>query len=219
MEYSKFLSSLRACWEQGDHLTIVGPTSAGKTYLAADILGIRRYVAVIATKRTDSTFARFPKSEYKRQKEFAPIYPHEKYFVWSKPALGDFATQRAQIASALKMMYETGGWTPYLDDAFYLCNSLKLDNQLRMLYTLGRSEHITMVASLQRPRRVPIEMLSQSGHVLLMRLYDDKDIDRVAEETGKSPRAMRDMVHRLHGHSFIWTQNKAGKPPVIVRRA
>lgn len=54
LPWDEFLAG-RFVWNQGEHVTLIGPTGSGKTTLALALLPMRRYVLAFGTKPKDRT--------------------------------------------------------------------------------------------------------------------------------------------------------------------
>lgn len=215
MLYQDFLETFRKRWKQGQHLTISAPTGMGKTYLASDLLTFRKYVIAITTKKTDKTLTRY--SDYYKIKKWKTLYGENSLLFNPQPKeLGDFTHQRIEIYKCLSEAFLSGGWTVYFDDLVYISNTLKLKEVVQMLYTQARSNNITLVASIQRPFWVPIECISQSKYVIILKTHDKKDIDRLAEGTGIDKKELQSLVENLDGYSFLFIEN--GQSVELVER-
>lgn len=216
MLYQNFLHLLKSKWQQGQHLTISGPTGGGKTYLASDLLRFRRYVVAITTKKKDKTLERY--SNYYKIKKWNTVYGENRLLFNPQPKeLGNFVDQRIEIYTALSEMFVSGGYTIYFDDLFYISNTLKLKEPIQMLYTQSRSNNITLVASIQRPSWVPVECISQSTYVIILKTNDLKDLDRLSEATGMDRKKMQQLNAELSGYSFLFVEN--GKSVQLIERS
>lgn len=226
LTYSQFLNDLKSRWRNGQHLTIVGETGDGKSWLAADILQEKKYVIAFATKGADETLDTRYKG-FTHLKEWKPEWHHRKILFWPKQRwLGDYDIQRVQLWKALNTAYKQGAWYFYFDDGFLICNGLNLGRAMQTLYTQMRSEKITLVASMQRPsaRTVPVEMYNQARYLLVFRLNDNRDIDTVARQSGIDYKLLRQLRDQLQRHSLPKGKEKSdfiyiirGRSATIVR--
>lgn len=215
LTYPSFLLKLKKDWEIGQHLAIVAPTGGGKTYLAADVITLREYILAFVSKRKDKTIDNKFKSFVKIDK-FQPLYGEKRIMLWKKPTiLGDFTSQRIVFYDALSRVWQKGGWNIYFDDIFYLSQTLRLKQQLQMLYTNLRSEDISLIASVQRPSWLPLEVLSQSSHLLLLKTRSIMDIGKAAEMAGYDRRYIVALNQQLTNHDFLWLSPSG---VTIVRR-
>lgn len=184
-------------WHQGEHVTLIGSTGTGKTTQAHSLLEQRDFVCVLAVKRFDDTIERFkngPKyglSRYAVIHKWPPECYQHKVIFWPRPKdikAGD--KQSTLIYHAVNDMYMSGGWCIYFDEAGYISGSLGLGSALGVLLNQGRSSHISVMATMTRPRsmiaRVPVEALNQCRHILIFKYSDEREIRACAEIAGIS---------------------------------
>lgn len=212
---SEFYKEFKTLWFVGQHVTLVGTTGDGKTVLAEHLYELRKFVVVIATKASDDSLDDYSKDFY-RTKKWPVDWYKEKVIFWERPdKLGDFSEQREAIYRVLSDIYKKGNRTVGLDDVAYLSGTLRLDDELRMLYTQSRSQNISLVGNIQRPYRVPLEVTNQASHVLLFGVRDRRDVERLVEAQGLSKVDVVSAVEKLHKYDFAWI--RTGSEPIIVR--
>jgi len=88
---------------------------------------------------------------------------------------------------ALRDVYSQGGWCVYLDEARYITEFLGLSKLVELLWLQGRSLGVSVVASTQRPRHLPLAAYSQASHIYIWRNRDAQDMKRLAEMAGGPP--------------------------------
>lgn len=195
---------------------MIGPTGRGKTYLAYDLLQARKYVLALITKKKDQTIDRY--EDYRAidawHKRF---YDDTRLLLWKRAkTLGDTREQRETIFKALSDVYASGGWALYLDDLFYLSETLHMRRALQMMYTQVRSDHITLVASIQRPFWVPVEVTTQATHVIIFKSQGDIDMLQLAKAAGVKHKELEAMNSQLDQWDFIYV--KHGLQATVVRK-
>jgi hypothetical protein len=198
-------------WEQGEHVTIAGPTGQGKTTLGLNVLDKRTYVAVLGTKPRDTTLSTFAaQNGYKVMREWNPIptmYPRVVF--WPKI---DHATkmreQRDHFAGMLQNIYRTGNWTVYIDELDYVCNYLRLAPLVELLWRHGRSLGISVIGGTQRPAFIPLLAYDQASHLFISRDNDDVNVKRYARLGGASRKAIERILPRLPKHSFLYLSTR-----------
>lgn len=179
--WDDFYSGLR--WEQGEHVTLIGPTGLGKTTMIRALLPKRRYVVFVATKPRDSTVDKLEAQGFRVTRRWSPQY--DRTVLWPRlrdPA--DIATQRAEVAAMLDDAYRQGGWTVVLDELRYVTDFLKLSRPVQLLLLQGRSLGVSVVSGSQRPRYVPLEAYSQARHLFLWKTRDRQDLMRLGDFSG-----------------------------------
>lgn len=125
-------------------------------------------------------------------------------------------TRGDNTAFALRPRYETllgeslalfdrawaeGGWTVYIDEAYYVEHVLKAGGDVTKLLTQGRSKHLSVVLGVQRPAWVSRFALSEPTHIFCSRLHDRRDIRVMAEIAGD---AYADSLQRLNKFEFSY---------------
>jgi transcriptional regulator with AAA-type ATPase domain len=181
-------------WKQGEHVIIVGDTGSGKTYLESKLLDLRDYVIVIKTKPDDIKFADFTKVKDFRKLGNLKV----NKFVLDPPFAPEL--QRYHIANTISKAWKEEGWTIAADETYYWTSILKLERQLNMLLTQGRSKKLTVVAGMQRPAWISRFALSQATHAFIFRC-EGRDLTTLSQAL--SPKVVKP-VEDLRGHDFVY---------------
>jgi len=212
---SEFLRKFRTEWDIGQHVTIIGTTGSGKTVLAGQVYGLREYVVVVATKSSDRSLDDYD-SSFHRVKKWDPQWFQKRILFWKRPdKLGDFTEQREAVFDVMDDVYTHGHRTMGWDDVVYMVRQLRLGGEIQMMCTQSRSQDISLVANLQRPAWVPLEVCNQATHLLMFGVKDKDDVDRIAEAQGIQKDEVRSAVGALNKYDFAWI--RTGVEPVIVR--
>lgn len=215
--WQEFLSS-RFRWNQGEHVSMIGPTGGGKTTLALEILPRRQYVTVFATKPVDPVLNRLTRDGYVRIREWPPPPTANRVLLWPRfRGKSDLPNQRKVMSDALVEMFGTGGWTVYIDELAYLCQMLKLDTDLRLLWQQGRALKLTVVGATQRPAWVPLELYSQATHLFFWRMNDQRDLLRIGGIGSVDPATIRARVVNLPEHDVLHLNTRTGE--MVTTRA
>lgn len=205
-------------WRDGEHLSLFGPTGSGKTTLALTLLPLRSWVVVFATKPRDRVLAAFAeRHRYTIIRRWPPPALRHHVVLWP-PFRGtsDLLRQRRAFEDAIRDIYRSGGWTIYLDETYYFSELLRMSDDLRLLWTQGRSLDVTLVAGTQRPKRVPLEMMDQATHLFFFRFRDYADLQRIGELGWVDARAIREEVARLPPHHFLYVNNLSGETQIGI---
>lgn len=220
--WSDFLE--RWDWQQGEHVSLVGPTGCGKTTFALATLPMRKFGVVLGTKPRDATLDGLRRARPRWEKltdwsaRSSPTL-QPRVILWPKfRRPEDVAGQRDQIAAALGDMFAEGGWTIYADELSYLVRQLGQADTLRLIWQQGRALGISLVGATQRPAWVPLELYSQATHVVLWKHNDPRDLDRlsgIASAGDLDPKHIRSIVRGLEytpgkGGEFLAVNTRTG---------
>lgn len=209
LSWADFLTSLR--WRQGEHVSLIGPTGGGKTTCAKMLLPIRQYVCVLATKPKDELLTSFKRDGYTIVNDWPPADFVKRAVFWpSVKRLRDNYNQADAIYHCLDTVYQSGGWCLYADEIRYLTQTLKLKQELEIMWLQGRSLGVSLVASTQRPAWVPLEMYSQATHLFLWRDTDKRNLNRLGEIGGVDTDLVSYEVARLPKHDMLYVNTRDG---------
>lgn len=198
-------------FQQGDHISLIGSTGCGKTTLAFyGILPIREHVAVFATKPKDKQLSGLLKNGYVKIKNWPPEYPWQnRVLLWPNASrVTDTANQAVVFSHALSNIYETGAWCVYIDELHYVIDTLKMERLLSMIWQQGRSIDISLIASMQRPAKVPLLAYTQATHLFFWRCNDEADLKRIGGIGWQNSKVVREIVSRLYGPPGSAPRNK-----------
>lgn len=210
--WGAFRNWFRDTWQQGEHCTIIGPTGSGKSLLALEIIRLRQNTVLFLTKGRDKTADTFIEAnEYATITKWPPNGFDTKIALWPRfRGVYSFDEQRAVFRNAINGtrkapgIYEEGGWSVLIDEVMYFKEELHLEQELRMLWTQGRSNDISLVAGTQRPRDVPQLMLNQWSHLFLFQTADRYEIQRLADIGGNISNIIKENAPILDRHQFMY---------------
>jgi energy-coupling factor transporter ATP-binding protein EcfA2 len=220
---------LRRYWsyEEGEHVTIIGATGSGKTFLGFQLLGatISKDLpgVVLVMKPRDATVTKWAnKLNLKRVKSWPPPYVRRKvdaprgWVLW--PPLGDYdrddETLRREFDRCFRESYtQAAGRNPeprviFADEVVGISKDLGLENGLKRLWMRGRSLGIGVWAATQRPFDAPLLAYQAPTHVFLGLEPDERNRQRLGEISGYDSALIRTIVDPAAGvmskHQFLY---------------
>jgi hypothetical protein len=219
ISWDAFLHKFRGIWKQGEHVTLYAATGQGKTTLALEILPIRKYMVVFATKqRYQRLFTTLKAQGFKVQQDFDPnpeVAP--KVILHCAPTDTESKSrvkQREVYGRALNLIYQAGGWGLYIDELKYVTDNLKLGGNVELLYLQGRELGVSIIGTSQRPAWVPVVAIAEATHLFIGAQSDQRDIDRIAEGSGRKGRIIRPLIDELEDYQFLYVHTRNSKVPV-----
>lgn len=229
LDWDDFLTFMKANWEPGQHVALVGPTGTGKTTIMVGVLPLRKYVLALDPKGGDSTLSGLQKAGFERS-DWPPSKEIRKRVEEGKPArliIGssirdaeDLPRLRKQMAEALKDAFNERGWTVYVDELQIVADRrlMNLSASVERNLIAARDRKVSMVMSFQRPSNVPRSASEMATWFIVLYTRDRDVVDRLAEMAGRPSAEMRGMVKGLPEYCvLVFSRNP--REPVIVTRA
>ena len=213
-------------WKQGEHVLIAAPTGSGKSVLAGQLAEKRNYVANFITKTKDPLFSGDAYKEWVRVNEWKPGRSprawENKVLLWPREQETMAETRAAQkviFRDALEDVFKRGGWCLVFDELHYLADThfLNLSDAIAILFHMGRSNNVSLMALTQRPAWIPKIIYSSVSHAYVARTKDNADLKRLSDLAGIDTKKIAQAVSELPSrHDFLYVNPMGDKTPVIV---
>lgn len=194
-----------------DRVAFVGRTTTGKTYAARLLLlGAKRLVVVDPKGRLSDAYRlgqgeppwRLAEASDETDRALASGEPVRVRY--AAPLDGDYS-------AIFRRCYDAENVIVYVDEVYGVTRNGQPDQWLTALYTRGAELGIGVWAATQRPRRIPLIVLSESEWTLLFRLKLQADREYMAEMIGPAA------LDTLSGHEF-WLYRESWDNPVKYGR-
>lgn len=201
-------------WNQGEHVGLIGPTGQGKTNLLMNLLPLRTYNVVFATKPRDSSMDRLINTGYVKMENWSSIPPERspRRVLWPNASTIDAdERQRDVFGRAFRMIYTEGGWTLVVDEGFYVADLLGLKREMKMMWTQGRALGISFTVATQRPAWVPREMYDGSTHMFFWRITDRRDVQNIQSMGAAPTEVVTTLVQNLEQFQCLYVNTRTGQ--------
>jgi hypothetical protein len=215
LPFREALAYFHARWEQGEHVSLIGPTGVGKTFFKRYLLRRRSYVTTFVTKDSDSELSKiFREEEFDIQRGAWDGGSDEPLIaLW--PQIGKrqseedfFMMQRYYFRKAIHEAFHQKAWTLDFDEVSYMCDFLHMDRLMRWLLQQGRSDKITVVAATQRPAWIPRAFYSMPSWLVFWGNRDAEDLKRIAGLGGVDGKVLRAEVSTLKHREILIVHNR-----------
>lgn len=208
-------------YRAGEHVSFIGPTGAGKTYLMLPLLAksaspeLPAFLTVM--KPRDETVKKFlaTHDSWRRVLTFPPP-PSVKakpdgYVVWphhTADPVADEARHEEIFRRLHRVRYVKGDCIIADDEAVSLVREMKMGPDLIRIWTKGRSIGAGLWAATQRPAMVPLEMYDQAAHLFLAYDPDKRNQERFTEIGGVDPDLIYQVVQRLPEYHWLYIRRE-----------
>lgn len=224
-----FLTDVWA-YKAGEHVSFIGPTGSGKTFLALQLLArsaredLPAYITVM--KARDKTLGDFLRTHdrWKRTLTYPPppVVPGMKrpvgWVVWPHHTNDPEADEvrHEQIFHRMhRQLYVKGDNIIFDDEVVSLVREMDMKKNLTRIWTKGRSIGSGLWGATQRPAMVPLEMYDQAQHLFLGNIKDKRSQDRFGEISGVDPDLVVSVVQRLPKYHWLYIRQEEGVMCVI----
>jgi hypothetical protein len=215
VDRARFLADLWR-YKGGEHVSLIGPTNAGKTWLSFQLLAKSATPAlpavVLSMKPRDDTVTKFARTNKFRIIPSWPPTPsifHPRkppgWVLWPRHTFDpdiDDDNHGEIFRRALLANYKQGDRIIFADEAYSLTNELGLGRILTTLWTKGRSMGAGLWAATQKPTHVPLWMYNSAEHLFLAKDPDVRAQKRFGEIGGVDPDLVSSVTSRLP--QFHW---------------
>ncbi len=216
-------------YESGEHVTVVGPTGCGKSWLVFELLKVtatpKRPAVYLVKKPRDSLItSNGKKLGFRTIRNWPPTpsiwHPRKPpgWLLWPKTRFDqkvDRPHKGGIFAKALMDSYKTGDRIVVADDGYGLSELLSLREDLIEMWTEARSMDAGLWTMFQKPSHVPLWAYSQAEHLFLFKDPDKRARERFAEIGGLDPDLIKDSVMNLEKHQCVYIRRDGPRMCII----
>lgn len=191
--------------KSNDRALVVGQTGSGKTNLCEYLLQNANRLVVIDSK--GNLKDRFNLQEYNR-KSIRALVKNQPVRIQIKQPVIDLNEMPQYYEQIFADLMDAGNITVYIDETSRVTGySSTVLAQFGAMYTQGRElNKVGVIASVQRPSKLPLIVLTEAQHYFCFRLAMDADRKRMSETMGKE---VRERVQHPYGFYYYNYDMKA----------
>jgi hypothetical protein len=217
-------------YRPGEHVTFLGPTGNGKTYLAQQLLerscSPELPALSLILKPRDSQVKKWAKASGHRVVTSYPpgatIWRPRKppgYVLWPKYAFNpavDKVNHHRVFRDALLYAYRKGNHIVFADETVGL-QMLGLDEELEALWMQGRSMQDGLWAASQAPVNISTYAYGQAQHLFLGFINDKRKQARLGEISGIDESLVRYTVSTLRRYEWLYIRQEDRKLCIVEK--
>lgn len=218
-------------WKQGQHTALIAGTGRGKSVMCRFLAWQRDWVAWLSTKKKDDTYDANLRMGYERYFTWPIPKPKAKRFggdspsfqramIWPKyDSLLDVVTVGGPtFRRVLENVYKDEGWCVVLDDLYFLSEKLKLREEITAINYQVRTLGVSLLAAMQRPKKIPLESWDQASHLFVKRLNNYDDLLILRGVIGRNMKLVEHQMRQLGEWDWVYYPiADPDKEPVIIR--
>lgn len=191
-----FKVMLRQLWRPGPpdwpntNMAVVAKARSGKSTFIREIVPMRDRVVMFGTKMVDEPLygPLIKEQGFVMRDAWDPSETEPAKVIFrpplESPSPEAIARQREAFRVALIRLWQIGGWTVWWDEVRYLSETLKLSNELNLIWLQGGSMGITALGLTQRPVSVPLNMFEQSRFLVTFKISGRDDRKTMSDYAG-----------------------------------
>lgn len=215
-------------YRPGEHVTVIGPTGSGKTWMAYQLLDSvttqKLPGIVMVMKPKDPTIKKWNKKLQYRMTRNWPVFPSiwfprkpNGYVVWPRhlfdPDLDD-AHLYVVFRKVILDSYRRGRRIIFADETYGL-SDIGLNRELITVWTRGRSMGTGLWAATQKPTHIPLFAYNQADHLFLFNDPDKRSRDRFSEISGVDGAMVAEVVMGLPEYHCLYIRRRGPRMCII----
>ena len=212
--FEDFLKTFK--WLPGEHLTIISPTSSGKTTLALQLCELKKRVCFFNIKGVDTTIdTGLKKFNYVTEKNYPFSFQTKLDLLSNKKIRINFHNRKyikdnfdymiSIYRNSFQKLINQTGWTLYFDElqvlADYGMSGMMKDIQKALI--LSRSYKTSIISGAQTPVFIPRSSTSQAKHIFISYTKDIENVKTLALKSGINKNILLQVTSKLKPYQWI----------------
>lgn len=222
--FAEHLEQLKRNWPQGEHALICAGTGNGKTTLVRPLLNIRSHVVILCAKNRDATFTKEYAgwTRYRSWPKGGPKPWHNRIVLWpeaERKFMDTVHKQRDVFLECMEWVNMEGNRGIVFDEGNMMADPQfhGLGKEMGLMYIWGRSNGITAITNMQRPKNVPLAIISNTSHAYFTQTKLKDDLIRLRDlasgDPGELGRVLMELPSRF---DYAYTNPTGNAPGAIV---
>jgi len=223
--WARFIAGFRRTWEPGQHVTVLGKTGSGKSWLERWLLEECRptgRVILIDVKASDEVlrlgFRTVSGMPSWTQKQLQRMRGGREWLRIVPPTSRTAA--RRLVGGYMNLAWHKGSTTVVFDEMNAIAGrppNLGLGEAMATLWRMGRSKHVSVLGGTQSPVWIPRPSLEQIDHLFVGRIADSRRLPLLRDVVGDRGDELMDLVRGIKFGSFQFVYIPPDGPLQMVR--
>ncbi len=226
--WPRFIADFRQAWKPGQHVSVLGKTGSGKSWLERWLLEECRpkgRVLLFDLKASDEilrlgfrTVSEMP-SQFGKLRTALQQRREGRQWLRIVPP-GSRAQERRVVGAYMNLAWHKGSTTVVFDEMNAIAGrppNLGLGEAMHRLWRMGRSKGISVLGGTQSPVWIPRASLEQVDHLFVGRIADSRRLPLLRDVVGDRGDELMELVRGIKFGSFQFVYVPPDGPLQMVK--
>lgn len=226
--WPRFISGFRQAWRHDQHVTVLGKTGSGKSWLERWLLEAclpTGRVILIDVKASDQIlrlgFRTVSDMRGWLQKQMGRLQERREGRQWIRivpPA--SRAAARRLVGGYMNLAWHKGSTTVVFDELRAVAGrppNLGLGDAMHRLWQMGRSKGISVLGGAQSPVFIPRASLEEIDHLFVGRIADSRRLPVLRDVVGDRGDDLMELVRGIKAYSYQFVYVPPDGPLQVIR--